>query len=52
LYLLRPTPELWTATLGHRTQIIYSRDISLIVLKLDLRNGALVCARVALALDR
>lgn len=43
LYLLRPTPELWTLTLGHRTQIIYTRDISVIVLKLDLRNGSLVC---------
>lgn len=42
LYLLRPTPELWTGTLGHRTQIVFTRDISMILLQLDLRNGSLV----------
>ncbi len=42
LHLLRPTPELWTATLGHRTQIVYTRDIGVILMWLELRNGSLV----------
>ena len=42
LYVLKPTPALWTRTLGHRTQIVYQRDISFIVLQLELRAGALV----------
>lgn len=29
-YALYPTPELWTLTLPHRTQILYSADISLV----------------------
>ncbi|KAG8226093.1 hypothetical protein J437_LFUL006400 [Ladona fulva] len=39
---LHPTPELWTRTLPHRTQIIYTPDISLIVFKLDLNSGSTV----------
>ncbi|RXG61073.1 hypothetical protein Avbf_18213, partial [Armadillidium vulgare] len=27
-YVLYPTPELWTLTLPHRTQILYTPDIS------------------------
>lgn len=41
-YVLQPTPELWTATLPHRTQIIYTPDISLIVHLLDLTPGCIV----------
>lgn len=40
--LLQPTPELWTLTLPHRTQILYFADISLITLKLDLKPGSRV----------
>ena len=29
-YALHPTPELWTKCLPHRTQILYSTDISLV----------------------
>lgn len=41
-YVLYPTPELWTQTLPHRTQIIYTPDISLILMLLDLRPGHVV----------
>ncbi|GFY68954.1 hypothetical protein TNIN_204701 [Trichonephila inaurata madagascariensis] len=43
VYALFPTPELWTVTLPHRTQILYAADISLIVLQLDLKPGSIVC---------
>ncbi|KAG2430892.1 hypothetical protein HXX76_009865 [Chlamydomonas incerta] len=42
VYLLRPTPELWTQVLRHRTQILYLADISMIVMQLDLRPGSVV----------
>ncbi len=42
VYLLSPSPELWTATLPHRTQILYIADISMIVLQLELQPGS-VC---------
>ena len=40
LTLLQPTPELWTRTLKHRTQILYTPDISFIEMMLDLRIGS------------
>ncbi|OAQ36364.1 tRNA methyltransferase complex GCD14 subunit [Linnemannia elongata AG-77] len=39
LFLLYPTPELWTLILPHRTQILYIADISLIMSYLDLKPG-------------
>ncbi|KAL8269621.1 hypothetical protein Esti_006441 [Eimeria stiedai] len=39
LVVLRPTPDLHTLALRHRTQIIYHADISLIVSLLDVRPG-------------
>ena len=36
------TPELWSLSLPHRTQIIYTPDSSLIVCQLDLQPGSLV----------
>ena len=42
VYLLAPTPELWTAVLRHRTQILYLADISMVVAGLELRPGAVV----------
>jgi len=41
-YVLRPTPELWTLTLPHRTQILYAADISLVCSFLDLAPGSVV----------
>ncbi|PWN25284.1 tRNA methyltransferase complex GCD14 subunit [Jaminaea rosea] len=40
--LLRPTPELWTLALPHRTQILYAPDMSFIASKLALGPGAKV----------
>ena len=42
VYLLSPSPELWTATLPHRTQILYIADISMICLQLELTPGSVV----------
>jgi len=38
--LLKPSPELWTTTLKHRTQILYNPDISFISSMLDLKIGS------------
>ena len=43
MYMLPPTPDLWTIALPHRTQILYSADISLVVTNLELRPGCTVC---------
>jgi len=40
VYLLHPTPELWTMILPHRTQILYIADISFISAYLDLKPGS------------
>ncbi|KAK7048705.1 adenine(58)-N(1)-methyltransferase catalytic subunit TRM61 [Favolaschia claudopus] len=42
IHVLRPTPELWTLALPHRTQILYIADISLIISYLDIRRGSRV----------
>jgi tRNA (adenine57-N1/adenine58-N1)-methyltransferase len=42
MYLLHPTPELWTLVLPHRTQILYQPDISFISTQLELRPGCVV----------
>ncbi|KAF9953037.1 tRNA (adenine-N(1)-)-methyltransferase catalytic subunit trm61 [Mortierella alpina] len=39
LYLLHPTPELWTLVLPHRTQILYIADISFVMNFLNLKPG-------------
>ena len=43
VYLLFPTSELWTLSLSHRTQILYSTDIARIVFELNLTPGKIVC---------
>lgn len=41
-HVLQPTPELWTVILPHRTQIIYSPDISLITHLMELKPGSII----------
>ncbi|XP_013165901.1 PREDICTED: tRNA (adenine(58)-N(1))-methyltransferase catalytic subunit TRMT61A [Papilio xuthus] len=41
-HVLQPNPELWSLTLPHRTQIIYTPDISMILMQLDLVPGSVV----------
>ncbi|XP_053203424.1 tRNA (adenine(58)-N(1))-methyltransferase catalytic subunit TRMT61A-like [Panonychus citri] len=42
VYVLQFTPELWTLNLPHRTQILYSTDISMITCYLNLKPGSVV----------
>lgn len=42
VYLLAPTPELWTLALSHRTQILYIADITFVVSYLEVIPGCLV----------
>ena len=42
VHVLRPTPELWTLALPHRTQILYLADIAFITSWLDLKPGSIV----------
>jgi len=42
VYVLCPTPESWSQNLEHRTQILYSSDVALVTLNLDLKPGSLV----------
>ncbi|KAI0345890.1 tRNA methyltransferase complex GCD14 subunit [Trametopsis cervina] len=42
LHVLRPTPELWTLALPHRTQILYIADIAFVTSWLDVRPGSRV----------
>ncbi|KZV91735.1 tRNA methyltransferase complex GCD14 subunit [Exidia glandulosa HHB12029] len=42
IHILRPTPELWTLALPHRTQILYVADISFITSYLNIRPGSKV----------
>jgi tRNA (adenine57-N1/adenine58-N1)-methyltransferase len=42
VHLLFPTPELWTLSLPHRTQILYMPDISMITMMLGITPGSIV----------
>ncbi|GAO52653.1 protein GCD14 [Saitoella complicata NRRL Y-17804] len=40
IHLLHPTPELWTLSLPHRTQILYTPDIAFVTSMLALKPGS------------
>ncbi|CDO71668.1 hypothetical protein BN946_scf184915.g12 [Trametes cinnabarina] len=42
IHLLRPTPELWTLALPHRTQILYLADIAFVTSCLNISPGSKV----------
>jgi hypothetical protein len=42
IHVLRPTPELWTMALPHRTQILYLADIAFITSWLNIKPGSKV----------
>lgn len=42
IHVLRPTPELWTMALPHRTQILYLPDIAFVTAHLGIRPGSRV----------
>ncbi|KAL7228320.1 hypothetical protein ACSBR2_007103 [Camellia fascicularis] len=35
VYLLAPTPKLWTLVMSHRTQLLYVADISFVIMYLQ-----------------
>lgn len=39
VYLLRPSPELWTSSLPHRTQVVYTPDYSYVLQRIRARPG-------------
>ena len=41
-HILPPTPESWTVSLPHRTQVVYTPDYSFILQKLRVRPGSVV----------
>ncbi|WOK96066.1 tRNA (adenine(58)-N(1))-methyltransferase catalytic subunit TRMT61A [Canna indica] len=42
VFVLAPTPELWTLVLSHRTQILYLADISFVISYLEVVPGCVV----------
>ncbi len=50
VHIFHSTPELWTATLPHRTQILYTTDISLVTFELELKPGSVVIESGKLAI--
>ncbi|GMI47845.1 hypothetical protein TrCOL_g12347 [Triparma columacea] len=42
VFALRPTPELWSSSLPHRTQIVHDLDQCNVILYLDLKPGSVV----------
>lgn len=42
LYVLPPTPESWTVSLPHRTQVVYTPDYSYVLQRLQVRPGTTI----------
>lgn len=43
VFPLKPSSNLWTRSLQRQTQILYTPDISAILLLMDLKPGSIVC---------
>lgn len=43
VFVLRPTSDMYTRNLSQRTQILYTPDISQVLMRLELRPGVRVC---------
>jgi tRNA (adenine57-N1/adenine58-N1)-methyltransferase len=41
-FVLQMNPELWTCVLPHRTQILYTPDISMILMQLEIKSSSVV----------
>jgi len=42
IHVLQPTPESWTSSLDHRTQVVYTADSSYILQRLRVRPGSTI----------
>ncbi|KXL51407.1 hypothetical protein M433DRAFT_57149 [Acidomyces richmondensis BFW] len=42
IHILQPTPETWTASLDHRTQVVYPSDYSYILQRLRVKPGSTI----------
>lgn len=42
IHILPPTPEAWTSSLDHRTQVVYTPDYSYILQRLHVRPGSTI----------
>jgi tRNA (adenine57-N1/adenine58-N1)-methyltransferase len=42
VHILQPTPESWTSSLDHRTQVVYTPDYSYILQRLRVRPGSTI----------
>ena len=42
VHILQPTPETWTSSLDHRTQVVYTPDYSYILQRLRVRPGSTI----------
>lgn len=42
VHILPPTPEAWTSSLDHRTQVVYTPDYSYVLQRLRVRPGSII----------
>ena len=42
VHILPPTPESWTSSLDHRTQVVYTADYSYVLQRLRVRPGSII----------
>ena len=39
MHILQPTPESWTYSLDHRTQVVYTPDYSYVLQRMNVKPG-------------